>query len=126
QIAVGLCQRQRALLLGFEQAHVLNRNHRLGGEGLDKRDLFVGKRSDLPSSDQNYSDGVTLAQQWRPERGTMPLAFCIAAANRVLGFLGGEIMDMNCSTIACGSPGHRLSVCANSLVSSDNHRNFPV
>jgi hypothetical protein len=33
--AVGMRKRQRALLLGFEQSHVFNRDHRLGGEGLE-------------------------------------------------------------------------------------------
>ena len=31
----------RALLLGFEQADVLDRDHRLVGEGLDQLDLLV-------------------------------------------------------------------------------------
>ena len=42
-------KRQSTLLLRFEQAHVFDGDHRLVGEGLDKRDLFVGERSDLHS-----------------------------------------------------------------------------
>jgi len=34
----------RALLLGLEQPHVLDRNQRLVGEGGDQLDLFVGER----------------------------------------------------------------------------------
>ena len=43
-------KRQRALLLRFEQARIFDGNHRLVGEGLDKRDLLVGERPDLPSA----------------------------------------------------------------------------
>ena len=46
EIAVRVRKRQRALLLGFEQAHVFDGDHRLVGEGLEKRDLFVGERPD--------------------------------------------------------------------------------
>ena len=36
-----------ALVLDFvEQPHVLNRDHRLVGEGFDQLDLLVGKRPD--------------------------------------------------------------------------------
>jgi hypothetical protein len=38
------------LLLGFEQAHVFDGDHRLVGEGLEKRDLFVGERPDFHST----------------------------------------------------------------------------
>ena len=51
EIAVGLRKRQRALLLGFEQAHVFDRDHRLAGEVLEKRDLLGGEWSDFPSPD---------------------------------------------------------------------------
>jgi hypothetical protein len=34
---------QRALLLGLEQAHVLDRDHRLVGEGLSQLDLLVSE-----------------------------------------------------------------------------------
>ena len=46
-------KRQRALLLGFKQAHVFDRDRRLAGEGLEKRDLVVGEWPE-----QNYSSGV--------------------------------------------------------------------
>ena len=49
EIAVGVRKRQRALLLGFEQAHVFDRDHRLVGEGLKKRDLFVVETGGSPS-----------------------------------------------------------------------------
>ena len=57
EIAVRLRKRQGALLLGFEQARVFDRDHRLVGEGLEKRNLVVGEWSDLPSPEQNSSNG---------------------------------------------------------------------
>ena len=116
----------RALLLGFEQPHVFDRDHRLVGEGLQKRDLLVAERSDLHSPYQNDSNGGTLAQQRRRKRGPMALAFRVPAAYRVLAVLCGEVMDMNCPTIACGSSNHRVSVCGNSLAGMASRRNFPV
>ena len=126
EIAIGVHKRERAFPLGFEQAHVFDRDHRLAGEGLEKRDLFVVERSDLPSPDQNYSYGGTLAQQRRRKRGTMALAFCVAAAHRVFAVLCGEIMDMNRPTVACGSSHHPVSVCGKALAGMDSHRNCPV
>ena len=44
QILQGFSQFARASLHAFKQAHVLDRDHRLVGEGLDQLDLLVGKR----------------------------------------------------------------------------------
>jgi hypothetical protein len=60
--AVGVRKRQCALLLGFEQPHVFDRDHCLVSEGLEKRDLLVAERPDLHSAYQNDSNGVTFAQ----------------------------------------------------------------
>src|SRR5947209_8782076 len=49
EIAISARKRQRALLLGLEQAHVFDCDHRLVGESLEKRDLFVVERSDFQS-----------------------------------------------------------------------------
>src|ERR1700675_2340348 len=105
-----MCERQRALFLGFEEVHVFDRDHRLVGKGLEKRDLFVGERSDFRSSYENCSDGGTLAQQRRRKRSVPTLAFHEPAAQRVLAVLRGDIMDMDRPTIICGSSSHRFSV----------------
>src|ERR1700739_775748 len=110
EIAVGVGKRQRALLLGFEQAHVFDRDRRLVGEGLEKRDLVVGEWSDLPSPEQNYSNGGPLAQQRCRERGAMALAFRVTAARRVLAILCGEIVDMNRPSITYGSSYHPVAI----------------
>ena len=103
-------KRQCVLLLGFEQTRVFDRDRRLGGKGLEKRNLFVGERSDLGSPYENCSDGAALAQQRRRKRGVPTLAFHEPAAQRVLAVLRGDIMDMKRPTIARGSPGYRVSI----------------
>src|SRR5438132_13233160 len=40
----------------LEQTYVLDRDHRLGSEGFEKRDLFVGKWSDFGSPNKNHAD----------------------------------------------------------------------
>src|SRR4029077_12913691 len=101
-------------------------DHRLVGKGLEKRDLAVGEWPDLPSPDQNYSNGGALAQQRRRKRGSVALALCVFAALRVLAVLCGEIMDMNRPAIACGSAQHPVSVGGKAFAGLDVHRNFPI
>src|ERR1700751_457993 len=110
QIAVGVRKRQRALLLGFEQAHVFDHERRLVGEGLEKRDLLVGERSDLPSPERNCSHGGPLAQQRCPERCVMALTPCVIAAHRELAILHREIVDMNRAPITYGSSYHPVAI----------------
>ena len=70
EIAVGVRKRQRALLLGFEQAHVFDRDHRLVGEGLEKRDLFVVRTVGSPFA-------VPELFQWAcPRAATASQAWC--------------------------------------------------
>jgi hypothetical protein len=114
------------LLLGFEQPHVFDRDHRLVGEGLEKRDLSVVERPDLHSPYQDDSNRGALAQQRRRKCRAMAFLFCVDGAHRVLTGLGGEIMDMNRPAIACGPPDHRVSVCGNSLASMAGGRNSAV
>ena len=54
----------RAGLHAFKQAHVLDRNHRLVGEGLDQLDLLFGERSHRFALQNNDPDGSSLTQQW--------------------------------------------------------------
>src|SRR5271154_2485946 len=119
-------KRQRALLLRFEQAHVFDRDRRLGGKGLEQRNLFVGERSDLGSPYENCSDGATLAQQRRRKRGVPTLAFYEPAAQRVLVVLRLDIMDMNRPTIIRRSSSHRVSVHGKALAAIHSRRIFPV
>src|SRR5258706_6499435 len=86
------------------KARVFDRDHRLVGEGLEKRDLSVVERSDLHSPYQDYSNRGAPAQQRRRKCRAMALLFCVRAAHRVVTGLHSEIMDMNRPTIAFGPP----------------------
>src|SRR4029077_2344748 len=48
-----------------KQPHVLNGNHCLVSEGLEKRDLLLRERTDLCPSDKNDPDCYSLSQQRR-------------------------------------------------------------
>jgi hypothetical protein len=56
-----LGQLARALLLGLEQPHVLDRDHRLVGERPQKRNLLIRKRINLGTSKLNCADRHPLA-----------------------------------------------------------------
>ncbi len=53
-----------ALAHFVKQADILNRDHRLVGEGGDQLDLPVGERLDRPPSQADDPDHHPVAQQW--------------------------------------------------------------
>ena len=57
----------RALLLGFEQPRVLDRDHRLVGKGRHQLDLLLGKRVDLVANQREHADRGAVAQQRHAE-----------------------------------------------------------
>ena len=69
-----LAQFRIALLEFFEQANVLDGDHRLIGEGFKKRDLLVGKRTDLRAANDDRADRNTFAQQRRYQAVRTPMA----------------------------------------------------
>src|ERR1700691_6075084 len=119
-------KRQRAFLLGLEQAYVFDRDRCLSGEGLEKRNLPIVERPHLRPSYKYCSDGGALAQQRRRKRGVPALAFHKPAADRVFAVLRGDIMDMKRPTIVRGSSGHRVSVYRKALAAIHGRRTFPV
>ena len=50
-----------------EQPHVLNRDHRLVGEGGGELDLLIGERARLESRQYNHADRHAFPQQWDAE-----------------------------------------------------------
>ena len=59
-----------ALLLDFgEQPRVLDRDHRLGGEGRNQFDLLVGERPHLRARQGQHADRYALAQHRHAEHG---------------------------------------------------------
>src|SRR5262249_2588947 len=71
--------RRRLLLKRFaqlvEQPRVLDRDHRLVGEGLEKSDLLIGERINFGTSKLNCSDRYPLAEQWNTGRRPVPKPF---------------------------------------------------
>ena len=55
-----LAQFRVALVEFLEQPHVLDRDHRLVGEGFEKRDLFVCEGTDLGAANCDCSDRQSL------------------------------------------------------------------
>ena len=71
----------RARLHLVEQAHVLDRNHRLLRERFDKRDLFVGKRFGVELVDRNGPHELVALKHWdrgnRPDQIHVPRGICV-------------------------------------------------
>ena len=96
----GLAQFCVALLEFLEQPHVLDRDDRLIGEGFEKRDLLVGKRTNLRTTNRNSSNSISFAQERRNND-------CTCASNFVnnLGLrkfrvnLSWKVVNMNCLAI---------------------------
>ena len=64
------CCELAALVLDLvEQPHVLDRDHRLVGEGRDQLDLLVGERPHLGARQRQDADRDALAQHRNAEHG---------------------------------------------------------
>src|SRR5262245_5533820 len=100
------------LLLKFrEQAHVLNRNDRLIGEGLEERDLLVREGAHLLTSDQDPADSHAFAEQRYREHGPMVEPALEGSANRKFALaLRGEIVDVDGSSVRYRSPRRRTAI----------------
>ena len=90
---------QCLLLLG-QQPRVLDRDHRLIGEGADEFDLPVGKRLDPLARKNDGSDYLALAQQRHAERSPL---FAQTDGGFRIARDGGHIMNMHGTPFACGS-----------------------
>ena len=69
-------QLARALLLGVEQARVLDRDHRLVGESCDQLDVLIGERPHYVPAQNDHADRTSLAQEGHAKEGaiaTQPL-----------------------------------------------------
>src|SRR5262249_19931582 len=70
-----------------EQPHVLNRDHRLVGEGLQELDLSVGEQPGLSAGDRNAPNG-TAVSQYRDAYGT---AIAADRCHRAKGVVGVRV-----------------------------------
>src|SRR5262249_54266633 len=59
----------RARLHLIEQAHILDRDHRLVGEGPDQLNLLVGERLNGPSYERNHAKRISFALQRNSKGG---------------------------------------------------------
>src|SRR5262245_18569506 len=97
-----------ALLQFLEQAHVLNSNDSLVGEGLQKSDLFGSERTRLDSSNKDRAERCTLPEQWdsQPSPGqktTLTFQRCGLGKFRIQ--VCNFFINMNLLPVGYGSPG---------------------
>ena len=95
----------------LEQSDVLDRYHRLGGEGFQQRDLFVREWSHFPAANQNRPNGNSFAQQRRGKRGAVAEAQCELLAFREFGYRRcRQVMDMDGLPVDHRASGHPVPV----------------
>ena len=78
-----------------EQAHVLDRDHRLVGERLHELDLCIRERPDLHPVDQDRPECSPLSLQRRGEGGSKAVRFCNGRPSGVLVQLGASVADVH-------------------------------
>ena len=94
-----------ALLLGFEQPHVLDGDDRLVGEGFDQLDLLVGEWLDGRACQRDHADRMSFAQQRHAQHG--------AEAADLLRFgpdvfrIGQTVREVNRARFQRGAPDKR-------------------
>ena len=90
---------QRLLLLG-QQPRILDRDHRLIGEGADEVDLAAGEWLDPLTREQNDPDRLAFAQQRHSERSPL-----LAHHNRFdrIFRIGGHVVLMHDAAFEGGS-----------------------
>ena len=86
----------RALLLGFEQPNILDRDHRLVGEGLDQLDLFFGEWAGRRPRQREDTNRKALSHQRNSQNCTIT-SNAQDIGHFVLG-VGLAIRNMNCSS----------------------------
>src|SRR5512145_1599995 len=100
----GLGQLAIACVEFIEEAHVLDGDDRLVGEGLEERDLLVGERVDLSASELEDADRRALPQQWNAQKTPMAHAAGDGTGFRKLLDLSLNVRHMNGSTLQHGAP----------------------
>ena len=95
----------------FEQPHVLDRDHRLGGEGFEQLDLFVGERANFGATDHDPPDRNTFANQWRTKLYVNQHQCMLSRIRKFCIRLCRDVMNMNCFPIDdCTSGSESLGV----------------
>src|SRR5262249_4429432 len=60
----------RAFLFCLEQSNILDRNHRLVGEGLEQRQLFIREGAGFESVDYNRANCLSATEQGHSEQAS--------------------------------------------------------
>ena len=92
-----------------EQAHVLDGDHRLVGEGLEQLDLLVGERPRLASADDDDADGLALPQHRDAPglSGSRTAALALTARGRTR--IGLDVGDVDDAALEDRAPESRVS-----------------
>src|SRR5689334_10786991 len=91
---MSLGKRPVLLLQLREQAHVLDRDHRLVGKGLKEHDLLVAEGTHFASADKDRANGNALTQEGSAERRAPPEpAGQISAGGKIVSL--GQIFDVD-------------------------------
>jgi hypothetical protein len=89
-----------------EQAHVVDGDYGLIGEGLQDAHLLVRKRPHLGSADHDRSDGLALPHKRRDKDGPVPKAKRLAMSLRVFVADVESVIDVDGPSFEDGPPGH--------------------
>src|SRR4029453_19305081 len=97
-----------AYLHFLEQAHVLDRDRRLVGEGVEQGHLPIGERAHISAPDDNRPGRFAHTEQRSGQDRTVTEALGADTALAVLVGLGLHIRDVDRASVKDGSPGWRL------------------
>ena len=103
ELAYRACQFVGSLIQFFEQAHVLDGNHGLVGEGFEKLDLFFGEGPDLGAPDHNGPDGDSFPQQGGGKDCSRAGVWTNGASGNSVAISSAMSSDMNCLPVDDGS-----------------------
>src|SRR5262249_5350697 len=102
-----LAQFPRARLDLVEQPHVLDRDHRLVGEGREQLHLLVGEGPYRGARQREHADRSSLAQQRRTDHGVIAAKLlCLA---QLVFWIGLRIQNLNGCALEQGSTSHALT-----------------
>src|SRR5262245_52380788 len=118
----GLAQFCVALLDLFEQTNVLDGDHGLISESLEKSYLFVRKGLNFRAPNENRSNRKTLPEQWRTDDRPGPVADSSRLREWELPVgLCLQVSDVNELSVDHGSPSDRVTIQRRIIRSSGNH-----
>src|SRR5215471_19768688 len=110
----------------LEKADILDGNHSLVGEGLEKADLLIRKRSDLHAANEDSANGDTFAQQWDDESRPSTQVFRGLQDIPVHFAIYQDVMNMHRLPVENGSASRPTTVDRMSLANRKCRGDNPV